>query len=251
MISPHVGGGFGSKGTTRPHAIIAALAARRWDSPVKVALTRSRCSRSPATGRRRSSGWAGRRRGRHADRARRTTSSSTPRRCAPSSPSRPPPAPRYMYARADVRTTHRLAALTCRPVVDARAWRDPGMYALESAIDELAIASASTRSSCGSRTTRAAEPDSGLPFSSRNLIACLREGAGVRRGGRDPTARRPPRRPLADQAPGSPRRLPGAAVAPRRRPPAPTKRVRYRADRRRRHRHWRADRAWPRSPRPC
>ena len=28
VISPHVGGGFGSKGTTRPHAILAALAAR-------------------------------------------------------------------------------------------------------------------------------------------------------------------------------------------------------------------------------
>ena len=28
VISPHVGGGFGSKGTTRPHAIVAALAAR-------------------------------------------------------------------------------------------------------------------------------------------------------------------------------------------------------------------------------
>ena len=28
VIAPHVGGGFGSKGTTRPHAILAALAAR-------------------------------------------------------------------------------------------------------------------------------------------------------------------------------------------------------------------------------
>src|SRR6185437_5353429 len=28
VVSPHVGGGFGSKGTTRPHAILAAIAAR-------------------------------------------------------------------------------------------------------------------------------------------------------------------------------------------------------------------------------
>jgi CO/xanthine dehydrogenase Mo-binding subunit len=40
VISPHVGGGFGSKGTTRPHAILAALAAREVGRPVKVALTR-------------------------------------------------------------------------------------------------------------------------------------------------------------------------------------------------------------------
>ena len=40
VISPHVGGGFGSKGTTRPHAILAAIAARAVGRPVKVALTR-------------------------------------------------------------------------------------------------------------------------------------------------------------------------------------------------------------------
>lgn len=40
VVSPHVGGGFGSKGTTRPHAILAALAARAAGRPVKVALTR-------------------------------------------------------------------------------------------------------------------------------------------------------------------------------------------------------------------
>jgi len=40
VVSPHVGGGFGSKGTTRPHAILAALAARAVGRPVKVALTR-------------------------------------------------------------------------------------------------------------------------------------------------------------------------------------------------------------------
>ena len=40
VISRHVGGGFGSKGTTRPHAVLAALAARAAGRPVKVAVTR-------------------------------------------------------------------------------------------------------------------------------------------------------------------------------------------------------------------
>ena len=40
VISPHVGGGFGSKGTPRPHVILAAMAARAVERPVKVAVTR-------------------------------------------------------------------------------------------------------------------------------------------------------------------------------------------------------------------
>src|SRR5581483_10165184 len=40
VISLHVGGGFGSKGTPRPHAVVAALAARHVRRPVKVAVTR-------------------------------------------------------------------------------------------------------------------------------------------------------------------------------------------------------------------
>ena len=40
IISRHVGGGFGAKGTTRPHAVLAALAARAVKRPAKVAVTR-------------------------------------------------------------------------------------------------------------------------------------------------------------------------------------------------------------------
>ena len=40
VISRHVGGGFGAKGTTRPHAILAAVAARAVGRPVKIAVTR-------------------------------------------------------------------------------------------------------------------------------------------------------------------------------------------------------------------
>ena len=63
----------------------------------------------------------------------------------------------------------------------------PGMYALESAMDELACAAGLDPVELRIRNEPAAEPDSGLPFSSRNLVACLREGA--RRfgwAGRDP-----------------------------------------------------------------
>jgi xanthine dehydrogenase YagR molybdenum-binding subunit len=39
VISPHVGGGFGSKGTPRPHTVLAAIAAQVAGRPVKVAFT--------------------------------------------------------------------------------------------------------------------------------------------------------------------------------------------------------------------
>src|SRR3984893_4633318 len=40
VIARHVGGGFGQKGTPRPHVILAALAARATGRPVKLAITR-------------------------------------------------------------------------------------------------------------------------------------------------------------------------------------------------------------------
>jgi xanthine dehydrogenase YagR molybdenum-binding subunit len=62
------------------------------------------------------------------------------------------------------------------------------MYALESAIDELAVAGGIDPIELRVRNEPGVDPDSGLAFSSRNLVACLREGA--RRfgwDGRDPT----------------------------------------------------------------
>ena len=40
VVSEHVGGGFGSKGSTRPHTVLAAMAARMLDRPVRVTLSR-------------------------------------------------------------------------------------------------------------------------------------------------------------------------------------------------------------------
>jgi xanthine dehydrogenase YagR molybdenum-binding subunit len=102
-----------------------------------------------------------------------------------------------MYGTPAMRTTHRLARLN----VPAPSWmrapgETPGMYALESALDELAVALGMDPVELRVVNEPAAEPDSGLPFSSRNLVACLREGAerfgwagrdprpGVRRRGR-------------------------------------------------------------------
>ena len=104
---------------------------------------------------------------------------------------------RVMYASPAMRTTHRLARLN----VPVPAWMRapgecPGMYALESAIDELAVAAGIDPVELRIRNESETEPGGGLPFSSRNLVACLREGArrfgwadrdprpGIRREGR-------------------------------------------------------------------
>ena len=51
------------------------------------------------------------------------------------------------------------------------------MFALESAIDELAIALDMDPIELRVRNEPELDPEKGIPFSSRNLVACLREGA--------------------------------------------------------------------------
>jgi len=51
------------------------------------------------------------------------------------------------------------------------------MFALESAMDELAIACGLDPIELRIRNEPAVDPESGHPFSSRNLVACLRQGA--------------------------------------------------------------------------
>jgi xanthine dehydrogenase YagR molybdenum-binding subunit len=188
VIAPHVGGGFGAKGTPKPNAIVAALAARHVQRPVKLAVTRQQMFaitgyRTPTIQRLRLG----------ADTEGRLTAiwhevfeqSSTLREFAEQTavPTR------TMYATPNCRTSHRLARLDVPTPTWMRApGETPGMYALECAMDELASAAAVDPVELRIRNEPEVEPESGVPFSSRHLVACLREGA-ERFGwtGRDPT----------------------------------------------------------------
>ena len=99
-----------------------------------------------------------------------------------------------MYAAPNRRTTHRLAKLDLPTQSIFRAPGEcPGMFALESAMDELAVACGIDPVEFRVRNEPAIDPDTEHPFSSRGLIACLREGA--RRFGWDAADRTPrPRR---------------------------------------------------------
>ncbi|MGW2841717.1 xanthine dehydrogenase family protein molybdopterin-binding subunit [Streptomyces sp. NPDC001493] len=176
-ISEHVGGGFGSKGTPRPQVVLAAMAALHTGRPVKLALPRKQLPavvghRAPTVHRVRI--------GADDDGVisalchEVTTHTSTVKEFVEQAAV---PA-RIMYASPHSRTTHRVAALD----VPSPSWmRAPGeasgMYALESAMDELACALGIDPVELRVRNEPATEPDSGKPFSSRNLVACLREGA--------------------------------------------------------------------------
>ncbi|WP_153535936.1 xanthine dehydrogenase family protein molybdopterin-binding subunit [Actinomadura macrotermitis] len=177
VVSPHVGGGFGSKGTPRPNIVLAAMAARAAGRPVKVALTRQQLFtavgyRSPTIQRVRL--------GAQADGTLTTVvhevavQSSTLREFTEQAAV---PA-RVMYRAPNRRTAHRLARLD----VPTPSWmrapgETPGMFALECAMDELAVAAGVDPVELRIRNEPETDPETGLPFSSRNLVACLRRGA--------------------------------------------------------------------------
>jgi xanthine dehydrogenase YagR molybdenum-binding subunit len=85
---------------------------------------------------------------------------------------------RMMYAAPNRRTTHRLAALD----VPVPSWmcapgECPGMFGPEVALDELAERLGMDPIELRVRNEPAVDPETGKPWSSRNLVACLREGA--------------------------------------------------------------------------
>jgi xanthine dehydrogenase YagR molybdenum-binding subunit len=177
VISQHVGGGFGSKGTPRPQAVVAALAARIVERPVKIALTRRQLFsmtgyRTPTIQRvRLGASRDGRLVAIGHDAFEQT---STIREFAEQTTV----ATRMMYAAPNRLTTHRLVALDVPTPSWMRAPGEcPGMYALESAMDELAVACGIDPIELRIANDPPEDPEKGIPWSSRSLVACLREGA--------------------------------------------------------------------------
>ncbi len=190
VISPHVGGGFGAKGTPRPQAVLAAMAALVCGRPVKLALSRRQTFsmtgyRTPTIQRVRLGSDADGRLeaiGHDAILQTSTIREFVEQAATPT---------RTMYAAPHRRTSHRVVALDVPTPSWMRAPGEcPGMFALESAIDELAVACRVDPVELRIRNEPETEPESGLAFSSRSLVACLREGA-ERFGwaGRDPAPR--------------------------------------------------------------
>ncbi|MDN3356683.1 xanthine dehydrogenase family protein molybdopterin-binding subunit [Actinomadura sp. DC4] len=185
--SEHVGGAFGSKGLMRPHLVLAAMAATTLDRPVRVTLTRRQMFAlvgfRPATAHRIRLGADADGRLRALDHEASTFTSQLSEYVEQSTRSS-----RVMYATDALRARTKVVRLdTPTPTFMRAPGLAPGSFAVESAMDELAVKLGMDPIALRVRNEPAVAPASGLPFSSRELIACLEEGA--RRfgwAGRDP-----------------------------------------------------------------
>ncbi|MEU5364273.1 xanthine dehydrogenase family protein molybdopterin-binding subunit [Streptomyces sp. NPDC005925] len=177
VVAEHVGGGFGSKGTPRPDVVLAALAARHTGRAVTLALPRRYLPtvvghRAPTLHRVRLG--AGRD-GRLTCLVHEVTTHTSRVKEFVEQAAVPG---RVMYAAPHSRTVHRVAPLDVPTPSWMRAPGEaPGMYALESAMDELAAELGMDPVGLRIVNEPGTEPDSGKPFSSRHLVECLREGA--------------------------------------------------------------------------
>jgi xanthine dehydrogenase YagR molybdenum-binding subunit len=177
LVASFVGGGFGSKLGIHNETILAALAARELKRPVKVVLTRQQIFHllgvRPITSQRVRLG-AGRD-GRLVALGHDVTMHSNPlaeyaeqtASCA-----------RALYAAPNRLTRHRLTDLDVPRGEDVRAPGEaPGLLAVESAMDELAVELGMDPIDLRILNEPAVHPEHGVPFSERRLVECLREGA--------------------------------------------------------------------------
>ncbi|MBD0742868.1 xanthine dehydrogenase family protein molybdopterin-binding subunit [Streptomyces sp. CBMA152] len=193
--SEHIGGAFGAKGV-RPHQVCAVLAATVLHRPVRVVLTRRQTFsligyRSPTAHHVRLGADAdGRLRAfEHETQNLTSTVSEFVEYSANVG--------RVMYDAEAHRTVHRVVALDVPTPTWMRAPGEaPGSFAVESALDELAEQCGLDPIELRARNEPVVGPVSGLPFSTRDVLGCFREGArrfgwadrdprpGVRRDGR-------------------------------------------------------------------
>ncbi|WP_222195099.1 xanthine dehydrogenase family protein molybdopterin-binding subunit [Modestobacter italicus] len=178
VVCPYVGGGFGSKGLPHGNVFLTALAARALPGrPVKMALTRQQMFflagyRTPTIQRMQ---LAADHRGRLSAIAIDVVEQTS--RVKEFAEQTGVPA-RMMYASPNRRTTHRLAALDVPIPSWMRAPGEcPGMFGPEVAMDELAEELGIDPVELRVRNEPEVDPETGKPWSSRNLVRCLREGA--------------------------------------------------------------------------
>ncbi len=177
VISPFVGGAFGSAGSTWPHQLLAAYAARQVRRPVKLSLTRPQMYAAigfrPRSRQRMAIG---------ADRDGRFTAIvhesdvETSRYGTYEDPVTE--GTKRLYSATALRTAARVVPLD---ISSPTYMRGPGAvtgaFALESAIDELADRLEMDPVDLRMRNEPDVDESSGTPFSTRRLVDCFRQGA--------------------------------------------------------------------------
>ncbi|RSS80800.1 xanthine dehydrogenase family protein molybdopterin-binding subunit [Streptomyces sp. WAC06614] len=177
VVARHVGGAFGSKAAPKAQLVLAAMAALVVGRPVRTALTREQLSvvagyRTPTVQRVRLGAEADGRLLAVSHVSYEQTSLTSDHAEYAAAPTR------TMYAAPNRETRHWRTRLHVPSPTWMRAPGEcPGMFALESAMDELAAACGVDPVELRLRNDTPYDPHSGLPFSTRDLAACLRLGA--------------------------------------------------------------------------
>ena len=175
--SSFVGGAFGGKGSAWSHVVLAAMAARQFGRPVRLVLQRPQLF-GPVGGRPRTAqnvrvGTDAQ--GRLTALEHRSSSSTSViedwvESCAVVT--------RMLYASPAVATAHRLVRLNVgTPTFQRAPGESTGMFALESAMDEMAIAAGLDPIEFRLRNDARRDEQKNLPYSSKALSECYRVGA--------------------------------------------------------------------------
>jgi xanthine dehydrogenase YagR molybdenum-binding subunit len=177
VIDSFTGGGFGSKGSTWAHPVLAAMAAKVTGRPVQLALWRPQMWGSvgfrPSTRQRVALG--AQRDGTLLSQIHETTSQTSmfDEFVEPSGM-----LTTMLYASPSLRVTHELARLNYSTPTYMRApGESTGSFALESAMDELAYALNMDPIALRLKNYAETDPTENKPFSSKSLRQCYQQGA--------------------------------------------------------------------------
>ena len=177
VIAQFIGGGFGSKGSVWPHAVLAAMAARKLGRPVRIVLDRTQMFGStgyrPETQQHIALG--AKPDGTLASIIHEVTSQTSMFDDFTESASAPS---KMLYASPTLLTSHTIARTNQSTPTFMRApGESSGSFALESAMDELAYATKLDPIELRLRNYAETDPIDGRAFSSKSLRACYRIGA--------------------------------------------------------------------------
>jgi xanthine dehydrogenase YagR molybdenum-binding subunit len=177
IVSPFVGGGFGSKGFSWPHSLAAAMASREARRPVKLVLTRAQLftsvghrgpTRQELVLSARSDGTltaVG-----HATYTQTSMKGTHVESCGL--------ATSMLYKCPNLRVSHRVARLNTGTPCPMRAPGEaPGTFAIESAMDELAAKLGMDPIALRIHNHADEDPQKKKPWSSKHLLECYSRGA--------------------------------------------------------------------------
>ena len=178
VLCPYVGGAFGCKGNQWMHTVLAVVAAKQVGKPVKLMLTRQQmftsCGHRPTTVQ--DITLAATADGKlvaikHGAKTDDSDVGGHIEPCAPGSSA-------IVYATPNLSLSHELVRTNVSSATFMRApGENPGMFALESAMDELAVALKMDPLQLRLANYSDAPPAKDLPFSTKFLKDCYRIGA--------------------------------------------------------------------------